>query len=417
LKEVIYMPQTTPEWRAEAPEVELRARATAMRGEWAELSKLDRESDDYGKGKTQFLDEISDLDTQLTLRQMETPSVRRAPAGALGGVPEGQEETRSPGQVVSEHEGFRTWARQNAGRDHLESGSPTIEVRDLVSLGASTNLLLPVLQPALIGVRRKRFFLRNLMSVVSVTQAAIPYVRELNAVANQDAATTVPESTQSGTPVPKPQAKIEFTTDLAHVATIAVNIPITTQMLEDSTFIQAYVDARLPYLLAVREEQQLLNGDGAGSNIRGILNTPGIQTQAATAGDPAISIMNAMVKIEVLDTAQFADAVAMNPVDAAALFTKRAAGGSGTFDAGTPFSDLPLNVWGLPVVKTNGVTAGHAIVANWQLGATVLDRRSASVRVYEQHADYVIYNKVLVQAEERVGIMVTNPDYFVVTAL
>jgi HK97 family phage major capsid protein len=404
------MPQTTPHWRETATEVELRERGAEMRSEWAELSVTDRESDDYRKAKREFLDEIEEIDMNLTLRQVATGSsggIRMAPAGALDGAP--AEEYRSPGDIVADNEEFRAWAKRNANREHVDGSSPEIEVRDLVTLASSTNLTLPVIQPGLIGVRRKRFFVRDLLSTVGVTSAAVPYIRELNAVANQTAATTVAEG---GT---KPEAKIEFTTDLAVVTVIAVNIPITTQMLEDSSFIKGYINARLPYMLAVREEDQLLNGDGLGSNLKGILNTTGVQSQAATAGDPAITIMNAMVKIEVLNG--YADAVVMHPTDAAALFTKRAAGGSGTFDAGTPFSDLPLNVWGLPVVKTNGVTAGIAIVANWALGATVLDRHAASVRVYEQHADYAVKNKVLVQAEERVGIMVTNPDYFVKASL
>lgn len=404
------MPQSNPEWRKNASESELRARATEMRSEWSELSKADRESTDYRSAKTQFINEMNDIDVNLSLRQIENPpaGLRHAPAGALDGTVD-REDNRTPGDIVTSNEGFRSWMAQNAQREHLDGPSPTVELRDLVTLGSSTNLTLPVQQPSLIGVRRKRFFVRDLLSSVSVNQAAVPYIRELNARANETAATTVPEGNV------KPEAKIEFTNDLASVSVIAVNIPITTQMLEDSTFIRGYINARLPYMLAVREEQQLLTGDGAGSNIRGILNTPGVQTQGATAGDPAVTILNAMVKIEVLDG--YPDAVVMNPVDTAALFAHRAAGGSGTLDAGTPFSDLPMNVWGLQVVKTNGVAAGSAVVANWQLGATFLDRRAASVRVYEQHADFAIRNKVLIQAEERCGLMVTNPDYFVVATL
>ena len=41
-------------------------------------------------------------------------------------------------------------------------------------------------------------------------------------------------------------------------------------------------------------------------------------------------------------------AVVLNPFNAWKMFTQRAAGGSGTFDAGTPFSALPLTAWGVP---------------------------------------------------------------------
>lgn len=400
------MPQTTPEQRRDMTEIELRNRATEMRSEWAELTKLDRESDDFRSGKRQFLAEIEDIDTNLNIRQMEESPFRRAPAGALDGL---GEEYRSPGQQLVEHEGFRAWMGRNASREHLEVSSPNVELRDLVTLGTSNNLTLPVQQPSLIGVRRRRLFLRDLLTVVSVSQASVPYIRELNAVTNESAAATVAEG---GT---KPEAKIEFAPDLAHVAVIAVNIPITTQMLEDSTFIRGYIDSRLGYMLQVEEEDQLLNGSGTGADLKGILQTTGVQTQAAVSGQSAVTIGNAIAKIEVLNG--YADGVVMNPADAWAMFMNRAAGGSGTFDAGTPFSNLPQNVWGLAVVRTNATAAGSAIVGNFQLGATVLDRRSANVRVYEQHSDFAVKNKVLIQAEERVGIMVTNPDYFVKTTL
>lgn len=404
------MPQTTAEWRAEASEVELRERATEMRKEWAELSKLDRSSDNYDKGKRQFVEEIEDLDMNLSIRQMQYPALRRtAPAGALdeaGGV-----EYRTAGQQLVDDEGFRSWMSKNAGREHVYGPSPSVEVRDLVSLGTSTNLTLPVLQPELIGIRRRKLFLRSLLGVAQVTQAAIPYIRELNATTNENAAAMF----QEGGTTPKAQAKIEFTTDIAHVGVIAVNIPLTTQMLEDSTFLRSYVDTRLSYMLAIKEEDELLNGDGTGLNLRGILQTTGVQTQSAVSGETAITLMDAMVKIET--RYGYADGIVMHPTDAAAMFTKRAAGGSGTFDAGTPFSDIPVNVWGMPVVRSLAMTAGTALVGNFQLGATILDRRSATINMYEQHADYVTLNRVLIQAEERVGLMVSNPDWFVTATI
>lgn len=404
------MPQTTREQRQNMTEPELRDRAVEMRSEWSELTKLDRESDDFRKSKRQFMEEMEDIDVNLNVISYSTPSYRAAPKGAIAGGGDGAvQETRSIGRQLVEDEGFRAWMGRNANREHLQGESPTVELRDLVTLGTSANLTLPVQQPALIGVRRRRLFVRDLLSSSQVSQAAVPYIRELNAVANQAAATTVAEG---GT---KPEAKIEFTTDLAVVTVIAVNIPLTTQMLQDDTFIAGYAENRLTYMLDVREEDQLLSGNGTGANIKGILATSGVQTQAY-ASNAATSILNAMTKIEVLDSGVWADAVVMNPVDANAMFGYRAST-STAYDAGDPFGPLEQNVWGVRVVKTPAVTAGTAIVGNWQLGATILDRIGTFVRVYEQHSDFAVKNKVLMQAEKRVGLMVTNPDYFVTTAV
>lgn len=405
------MPQTTAEWRRDATEIELRERAAEMRSEWAELSQLDRTSDDYSKGKTQFLAEIEDIDVNLSIRQIESvpPALRRAPAGAIEGP--ASTEIRTPGQVVTQDEGFRTWMRDNASRDNLTAQSPIVEVRDLVGLGGTSNLLLPVIQPRLIGIDRQRFFLRDLLGSVQVSTPAVPYIRELNSAANATAA----EMFQEGGTTPKAEAKIEFKPELAPIGIIAVNIPITTQMLEDSPLIEGYINGRLVYMLKIKEEAELLNGDGTGLNLRGLMNTPGVQTAPAVAGETAQTIGNAIMQVEVVHG--YADGVAMHPSDAWSMFMKRAAGGSGEFDAGTPFSDIPMNVWGLPVVRTPAMVAGTALVGAYRVGATVLDRRAANVRVYEQHANFPVLNRVLIQAEERVGLAVERPDWFVKTTV
>src|SRR3982751_4877539 len=84
------MPQSTVEWRREATEEELRTRTEEMRDEWAELSRMDRESGEYRKAKAEFLNEVEEIDVNLTLRAMsQTPAAldqsQRA-VGATNGV-------------------------------------------------------------------------------------------------------------------------------------------------------------------------------------------------------------------------------------------------------------------------------------------------------------------------------------------
>ena len=67
------MPQTTLEQRRDMSVEELRARATEMRSEWAELAVSDRESDDFRSAKVQFLQEIDDIDLNITAAQRACP--------------------------------------------------------------------------------------------------------------------------------------------------------------------------------------------------------------------------------------------------------------------------------------------------------------------------------------------------------
>jgi HK97 family phage major capsid protein len=408
------MPQTTIAWRAEASTEELATRATEMRSEWAELDHSDRESDTYRKAKTDFLAEMEDIDIHQTLRSMEEiPAALRGRIqggdnGALGGD---QAQYRSIGHQVVEDATFAEWAKRAAGRSDIGS-SPTVELRALVaeSDANGSSGLLPVGQPYLVDTRRRRLFIRDLLHVQQTGLAAIPYVRELNPVANALSASTVAEGAT------KPEATVQFSNDLAPVQVIAATIPITTQILEDGTTLVGYINGRLVYMLKLREEDEILRGNGVNPDLKGIMTYSGIQTQAtAGAGEYAITIGNAIAKIELVDG--FADGIAMNPATYWNMVTHRAAGGSnasggGNFDAGS-FSSAPVQyVWGLPAVRTNAMNTNQNLVGNFAMGATLFDRSQSGVRVFEQHGTYAAENKVLLRAEERVALAVNRPDFF-----
>lgn len=419
------MPQSTIEWRRDATPEELGTRVEEMRNEWAEHSKLDRESGEYRKAKADFMAEVEDIDTQLTLRRMAAipaslANELRNPGGVakgnVGGTLDLQVERRSPGEIAYRDEAFVKWCAEAASKGEGFGQSPQVSMRSLFGSveyralvaendanGSST--LLPVGQPFLVDTRRRRLFIRDLIGVQQTGLAAIPYVRELNPVANVLSASTVAEG---GT---KPEAKMEFTPDLAPVQVIATTIPITTQIMEDATTLVGYINGRLIYMLQYREEDEILRGNGVTPDLKGIMTYSGVQTQGtAGAGEYAITIGNAIAKIELVDG--YADGVAMNPATFWAMVTHRAAGGSGTFDAGA-FTQAPIQyVWGLPVVRTNAMNTNQNLVGNFAMGATLFDRSQSGVRVFEQHSDYAATNKVLLRAEERVALAVNRPDFF-----
>lgn len=415
------MPQSTAEWRAEASEEELTTRVTEMRSEWAELGKLDRESADYSKRKAEFLAEVEDIDVNLTLRAMERQpaALRRGHAGDTGTL-EVQHERRTAGELVVADEQFMEWCKRAAAKGSMIGESPSVQLRSLIG-GFGTEYralvaegdangssgMLPVGQPFLVDTRRRRLFIRDLIGVQQTGLAAIPYIRELNPVANALSASTVAEG---GT---KPEATVQFTPDIAPVQVIAVVIPITTQIMEDAPTLMGYINGRLTYMLEYREEDEIIRGNGVTPDLKGILTYSGIQTQAsAGATNAPITIGNAIAKIELVDG--YADGVAMNPATFWAMVTNRAAGGSGTFDAGA-FTQSPIQyVWGLPVVRTNALAANQNLVGNFAMGATLFDRSQSGVRIFEQHSDYAAKNQVLLRAEERVALAVNRPDFFCV---
>lgn len=421
------MPQTTLEQRRDMSADELRARAAEMRTEWAELAESDRESEEFRSAKRDFLQEIDDVDLNLTLRALaEERAIRQlaagrpgVPAAGLAGIPGEVAETRSVGQLFTEDERVQAWARTAIGGQVSES--PVVEVRTLLTsatTGTSAGgLLAPVGQPFLAPVNRQRLVIRDLLAVNTVdgrNLLAIPYVREKNSDADNAAGvSTVAEGAV------KPEGQLEWDPDTATMQVVSTVIPVTNQILRVLPSIRTYIDNTLLYRVALAEEKQILNGAGTGSDLKGIYryNSGGyqIQTQAATSGDPAVSLANAFAKIE--NANGVADGVAMNPADFWTMVSKRASGGSGTFDAGDPFTSVPQTVWGLPVVRTKSIAAGKALPGAWKMAATLFDGEIANVRIFEQHSDFAQRNQVLVRAEETVALAVLRPDWFVDTSL
>lgn len=289
------------------------------------------------------------------------------------------------------------------------------EVRTLITSGVgaaagNAGLLNPVGQPTdmPIRIRQRRMFVRDLMTVLPTTLPAVPYIREFNAAGLEGSASAVAEGSA------KPEVDMQWEPDTALIKKIAAWVPLTTEIIDDAPLLRGYVDTRLGYMLAIREEDQILNGGGTGANLKGILAFTGVQTRTAGADVP-ITLALAMGDVEANADAE-ADGIVMNTVkywtSVATRYATQFDGGYG--DRGLPYTDpRNLNFWGMNTVRTRALATNKAIVGAWKMGATLLDRMRNTIFVGNQHANFLIENKVAVVAEERIGLAVHRPDFFV----
>jgi HK97 family phage major capsid protein len=156
----------------------------------------------------------------------------------------------------------------------------------------------------------------------------------------------------------------------------------------------------------------MLNGDGTGENLRGILQTPGIQTQAYSATvaglDPLLeTTFMARTKVRTVGRSQ-PNAYMFNPADWEKIHLARLAKNPNNEAQAGAF----MTLHGLPVVESEAVAAGVGLVGDWRR-AVVWDREQASVTISDSHADFFIRNMVAVLAEERLAFGVTRPSAFV----
>lgn len=407
------MSEVTPE----GLRTELLASADRLRG--LRETPADQRSDTWDREVRYGVAEVNSLDAELKAHSVPEVDHQRDSRGP-GAAFDSPQQYRSPGQSFIESDEY-SGRRDGRSSEYVVQGG----VRNLLdsgidpSGGPASGLFAPVGTPLPPQVRQRRLFVRDLLTVVPTTLNSVPYIREKNVVTNELGMGTVAEGAA------KPEVVIEFDRDDAPIRKIAGWIPVTSEIMDDAPTLRGYIDARLGYMVAIKEEQQVLNGSGTSPQLKGIRNFSGVQTQAAvypavTSGTPAdvpATIGLALGLVENVDGD--ADAIVMTPADFwQGLTTRYLNQFDGTEDShNVSLNANPRNLWGYPVVTTRAATTDEALVGSFRMGATLFDRQQTVIKTTDSHSDYFTLNKLVVLAEERVGLAVNRPDFFVKAGL
>jgi len=254
----------------------------------------------------------------------------------------------------------------------------------------------------------------NLITMGSTNVDAVEYAREDTPVLN---AAEVAEATSAavidGTTITatagglKPEAAITFTKITETVKTIANWIPATRRSLEDVGQLRTLIEARLRYALQFRLEAQIVNGDGTGENMRGILNTTGILTQAKGADTIVDAIHKGITQIRL---GYFEpNGVALHPNDWQTV--RLAKDTQGDYYYGPPALAGIQALWGLTVVPSTAEPVGTGLVGDFTQAALWM-RSGVQVMASDSHADFFTRNLVAVLAEMRAAFGVLVPAAF-----
>lgn len=254
----------------------------------------------------------------------------------------------------------------------------------------------------LITPPNRRMTIRDLLTPGQMDGSTLEYVKETGFTNNADMVT-------EGTGKPQSDIKLDLVTTSARV--IAHTAKASRQILDDMAQLRTYIDGRLRYGLAFKEEQQLLNGDGTGQNLHGII-------PQATAYSAEFTPTSA-TEIDALRLAMLQAALAeypatghvLHPTDWARIeLTKD---GEGRYIIGNPQSTAQPTLWGLPVVATQAIAADTFLTGAFMLGAQVFDRWAARVEIATENEDDFIKNLVTMLCEERLALAVYRPESFI----
>ena len=365
--------------------------------------------------------EVTDLDKQIAAAKKSADVVARIGALAPGGEKSEDTEER-PARDLGEHfvkaVGSQLVQAKAGGR--FSVAAPEFKAN------TDTQTLVTALSPAVTQVDtnivtgfRRRLTIADLLNQGTLSGNAITYFVE---GALEGDFTTVAEGAA------KPQIHYANPTAVTEsLKKIAAFLKESDEMVEDLPFLANAIRTRLLYNLGLFEENQLLNGDGTGQNLTGLLNRSGIQTETATAvtvggDDNADAIFRAMTKVQT-GTGLDADGVVINPADYQNLRLRKDGndqyygGGffTGPYGNGVVMEQPPI--WGLRTVVTPAIAAGTVLVGAFQQAATLYRKGGVRVEATNSDQDDFIKNKVTIRAEERVTLAVRVPAALVEVTL
>jgi HK97 family phage major capsid protein len=334
-------------------------------------------------------------------------------------TPETPTRVKTPGETFTESETYQNLIKSaslHSDRARIHTDPVKVLDRDAMKAlitGASDTSAGIFVQPerlaGFLDLLQRPIKLIDLITVNATDSDTVEWVK-MNSFTN--AAAEVAEAIDQATGT-KPESTMDFAVVQSPVQNIAHWMAVTRRALADAPQMRDLIDTQLRLGIDLRLEAQVLNGNGTAPNLRGILNTSGIGTQAKATDSAIVAILKAQ---DVIRNAYMEpNAVLMNPADWQAVRLLRddsgAGAGTGGYLFGSPQTGGISQLWGVPVVTTPLIAAGTALVGDFKQ-AILWAREGVTVTASTEHADFFIKNLVAVLAEGRWALGVPRPAGF-----
>lgn len=249
---------------------------------------------------------------------------------------------------------------------------------------------------------QRRLVLIDAVTIVPTDQSAVVYMEETTATF---AAAETAENAAY------PEAEFVLTERSVPVQKIAVSIPVTDEQLEDVPQVESYLEGRLIYGLRQRLEFQILNGNGVAPNLRGILNTTGVQTFARGTTPRIDALRLAIARCRGAGaTPGFAEPNAIVIHDADWLDLLGEKDSTGRYLFGDPIAGIPPNLDGIPFIITVAIPENTVLVGDWNFHYVAM-RRDVDIQVGYSGNDFTSGRRTI-RADIRCANVVRRPRAF-----
>ena len=307
----------------------------------------------------------------------------------------GKESPKSFGQILVEDPAYKSFAsgQTNKCRITLKNGflvqNNTITGQSGSPAANSDVLVAPDRRPGVIPGAFRALRVRDLIPQGNTISNAVEFTRELLFTNN---------AAETAEGVGKPESVLTFELYSTPVVTIAHWIKISRQILSDAPALVAYIENRLRYGVELREESQIVSGNGVGQNLTGIIVSPNFTAFTPVSGDTAIDSVNRAVRA--LDAADYpANGIVMNPATWGAI--ERLKDENLGYLVGSPFGAIVPTLWGKPIALTSSMTANKLLVGAFDIAFLYLTRQDTVVEMSESDDTNFQQNLVTIRAEKR----------------
>lgn len=321
---------------------------------------------------------------------------------ARGGGTGSGDQMKSLGQRFVEDEGVKSFLDQNPS-----SGKAQVLVKaTLTSLttpaaGSVGDGIAPDRLAGIQEIPQRRMTVRDLLMPGTTESNSIQYVQETGFTNNADVVA------EGGA---RPQSDIQMELITEGVKTIGHHFKASREVLNDIPQLRSLIDGRLRYGVAYKEEQQLLNGDGTGNNLNGLV--PNATAYAAPGGLVAENLIDNLrfAALQAVLAEYPSTGYVLNPIDWAAIETLK--DGDGRYIIGQPQGDAPARLWRLPVVLTPAIAVDRFLTGAFNMGAQIFDREQTRVETGYVNEDFT-NGLVTIVGDERVMLAIYRPEAFI----
>jgi HK97 family phage major capsid protein len=374
-------------------------KATAEMKAHSKLAADTKAASDEGllKMNTTITEKIAEFETKIAARigDVEQKLVRRG-----GG--QQADERKTLGELIVENKDVM---ERLLGGPKKGTVNMSIETKTILSAAGTwgatasvTNSLVVPDRQGLIPLPMRQMTIRDLVAPGQTISNAIEYAVQ---VARTNNAAVVAENAL------KPSSNYTWDLRTSPVRTIAHLVKTSRQILDDAPALRSTIDAEMRYGLEFAEETELLNGDGTGAHILGMIPQATAYSGAfAITGETAIDRIRLAMLQGVLALYPMTGTV-LNPTDWTKVELLK--DGMGRYIIGDPQGTITPRLWGLPVVSSLAMTAGSFLVGAFKYACQIFDRMAIEILISTENNDDFEKNMLSIRGEERLAFIVKRP--------